>query len=1014
MCRSGVAALAASIVFLGATGPGAAQMARPGMLPARSARPIHDPLTSAEMRSDATLRDVVFIDRRRGWAVGDRGTIWHTADGGQHWALQRSGVDCRLESVWFLDAERGWAVGGRVHPYTHTSAGVVLFTHDGGGTWEQVRKPLVPTLGRVRMFDERRGFAVGAISAMYPSGVFFTRSGGRTWEPLPGERTPGWLGGDFLDPLNGAACGRVGAVGVIRHGGIAPAQTPGLGLRALRRIELVPPVHGWMVGDGGLVMRTDDLGASWQSPPGELPPGTLQQFDFHALAVRGARVWVAGSPGTEVLHTENAGRTWTALDTGQTAPIRQLYFIDEAHGWAVGALGTILATDDGGRTWRRQRCGGTRAAVLGVFGDPKRVPLELFAKLSGDEGYLGVVDVVGRRDLEIPQPTRAHPSERTDRALVAVGACGAETAWRFPLRQDGIDLDPERIVDAWDRANDGRGLDRLEAHLVRQIRTWRPEIVVTHDASPRGGDPLGHVINQAVLQAVERAADATAHVDQLTQGGLRPWPVKRVFAAAGQGGGEIELATVQLAPRLRRSLADAATEPRGLLQTRFEPSPDLVTFRLLTDRLTQSRRARGFFDGIVLQPGGEARRLLPEAPAEGADLLQRVAQRRRNMEAILERTGDDPRSGAGLLAQAGQLTDGLDPDGAAQVLFQLGQRYYRSGQWPLAAEAFELLLQRYPDHPTAQPAQIWLVQYFASGEASWRVHGRNRRTNVQVSTMAIDDQVLAERPQRAAAFGRSIEETDPALYREPAVRFPLCAADRARGFAKDAERFLLYQRRSGARDAWWACAQAELWLEQPEGEPPKPVVFCAPASAKPHLDGRLDEPFWQRARPAALSSPRGDDAAWPAEVRLGYDDAFLYLGLRCRRAQGVAYEETPGPRTRDVDLGRHDRVEVLLDTDRDYATWWKLVIDHRGWTGESCWGDKTWDPKWFVAAGGDADWWTAEAAIPLDQLTGRYPKSPTAWGLGLQRIVPGAGFQSFSQPASTSVIPEGFGLLVFD
>ena len=58
--------------------------------------------------------------------------------------------------------------------------------------------------------------------------------------------------------------------------------------------------------------------------------------------------------------------------------------------------------------------------------------------------------------------------------------------------------------------------------------------------------------------------------------------------------------------------------------------------------------------------------------------------------------------------------------------------------------------------------------------------------------------------------------------------------------------------------------------------------------------------------------------------------------------------------------------------------------------------------------------WTAEAAIPLDQLTGRFPTSRAVWAVGIQRIVPGAGFQSWTTPAAIAAIPEGFGYLVFD
>jgi hypothetical protein len=65
-----------------------------------------------EFLRDAELSDVCFLDPDRGWAVGDRGVILHTKDGGRNWHLQASPVNCRLESVCFLDDRSGWIVGG--------------------------------------------------------------------------------------------------------------------------------------------------------------------------------------------------------------------------------------------------------------------------------------------------------------------------------------------------------------------------------------------------------------------------------------------------------------------------------------------------------------------------------------------------------------------------------------------------------------------------------------------------------------------------------------------------------------------------------------------------------------------------------------------------------------------------------------------------------------------------------------------------------------------------------------
>jgi photosystem II stability/assembly factor-like uncharacterized protein len=1001
------------------------------------------------MRADARLSDVFFVDATHGWAVGDRGVIVHTSDGGRTWNLQNSGVDCRIATVFFLDAKIGWAAGGYTQPFTHASTGVILRTRDGGAHWTSEAKLTVPAIARIGFFDPTHGWALGHTSAVFPSGVFSTDDGGRSWSPLPSGESRGWLAGDFIDPHTGAVAGRASGLAVIRRKAIE-AEPADFGLRALARMKLIAPQSGWLVGEGGLILTSEDLGKTWQTSGADLPPAIRNYFDFSALAVRGDHCWVAGTPGTRILVTDDAGETWASYDTSQSMPIHALAFPSDKVGWAVGELGTILATRDGGRTWKRQRGGGGRAAFLGFFGRMSEVPFELIAQLAGEEGYLGAMEILSRDDVEprggaaIDDPLAAHE------ASVLAGGSSAAAAWRFPLRQSAIKLSVEQLIEGWDRANDSEALSKLEAHIVARIRMWRPNMVVTSSTDASGKDPLAHLINQVVLRAVERAGDPAQHADQISEAGLQPWRVQKVYGTLPGGGtGTSSITPAQLAARLGRSIAEQAAPAKGIIADRYSPPAATVGFRLLVDHVPQELGKRDFFAGIVLQPGGDARRRLIELPDRNLDAMRREVQMRRNLQAILAQAESDARDGR-FLADIGSQTKSMQPDRAAEVLFQLAGHYFATGRWDLAAECYDLVVERYPKQHLAGPALVWLVQYYASAEAAWRTRTAQQiaATNTQIQPPSAQPQqasvaggkpqprqlnslvpaahveraggLLAEpqaadeaRAARADGYSKQLELLQPALLAEPLVRFPLAVAHRQQGLPRQAERYYAGLRHGRPHDAWWTSAQAELWLREPKGTPPKELWHCARATAKPRLDGRLDEPMWRAGNSIELRSMQRDDLDWRAVAMLAYDEEFLYLGVSCNQAPGFQYAANDQPRPRDSDLTDQDRIELAIDLDRDCVTYYRLTVDHRGWTGESCWGDRTWNPTWFVASGRDGNAWTAEVAIPLSELTGQLPQSKHAWGIGIQRVLPGVGFQSWTTPASGAMIPEGFGVAIF-
>lgn len=1020
-----------------AQGPTAGQSSDAATAP--GANRITGQASTRAMIDDARLNDVQFVDPQNGWAVGDRGVIWTTNDGGANWRLQPSGVDCTLSSITFLDQQTGWIAGGTYDPFAKTTSAIVLWTRDGGANWRREDSTrLLPFARQIKFFNREQGWLRTDSSAMFPSGLFHTKDGGRSWSPV--VAAGGWRAADFLDPANGALAGMHGAVAGIRRENVRAAAPIAVGLREVHGMQLVPGGGGWLVGDGGLVMLTATGGNDWQFPAQKIEGKLAELFDFFALDVHGTEAWIAGSPGSCLFHTPDAGHTWHVVPTGQSLPLRSISFVDPAHGWAVGELGTILATADGGRTWQTQHRGGTRAAALGLFSSGNHVPWEAFAQLAGQEGYLAVAHALGRRDMNAGPAQFREDFDRIHEAMLRVGGASATSDWQFPLTQEGLARESRHVLEHWDDANDGRGLPALQERLVRLIRTWRPELLLTGEKG-NPDDPAAELIAQIVSQAVVVAADPKRFPEH-AEAGLGPWQVKKVIGALRPGSrGEINLDTAAFAPRLEGSLADFAQASYAVSDPlTFNPAgPKSWGFRLLTNQTGSENATRDLMAGIILQPGGDARRTLLEI-AENTTALQMATRKFRNAQAILEQSEQSPELQARLMGQVGDLTAGLEGSLAGRVLFNLAASYHRKGQSAMAAQTYEALIKRYPEHPLTPAAGVWLVQYYTSAETGLRTQKLEATGSYSgATTLAIDptkpgDRVintasatenqgkelhvidLREKNARAGEaieVGKLLESINPALVSEPRVQFPLAAAYTSQGLAGSADRFFFGVLQNSVETGWRDCAAAEQWLAQKEGPPPKPLARCGKAFEKPYLDGLADDPLWRDAAKLTLRAPGQPEQNTGAEARAATDGEFLYLFVRCNKVSGVTYAEDTNTRTRDADLADHDRVEFLIDIDRDYATYYRLVVDDRGWTADACFGDESWNPTWYVAPGSDETSWTAEIAIPLGQLTPTFVPGSTVWALGVQRVTPGVGLQSWTQPASTSIQPEGFGLLSF-
>jgi photosystem II stability/assembly factor-like uncharacterized protein len=286
----------------------------------------------------AWLHSVFFVDESRGWAVGGKGALLSTSDGGERWEVRTRPVEDAMRDVFFTDARTGWIVCERsiFSPMKkEESVSYLLKTADGGESWSRVDvtrgEDVDIKLTGLRFADSSHGWVYGEAGVLYA-----TADGGQTWAR---QRVPTrhlLLGASFADAS-----------------------------------------HGWLSGGGLTLLTTTDGGASWREgivySPADAPSneaatrsrnevestpartqGQTTSRRLNAVSFADAQVgWAVGAGGA-IFATNDGGRTWGPRESGVDSDLSDVKFLDRAEGWAVGVEGVVLHTTDGGRTWKSE------------------------------------------------------------------------------------------------------------------------------------------------------------------------------------------------------------------------------------------------------------------------------------------------------------------------------------------------------------------------------------------------------------------------------------------------------------------------------------------------------------------------------------------------------------------------------------------------------------------------------------------------------------------------------------
>ncbi|WP_152223657.1 YCF48-related protein [Pseudomonas sp. SCB32] len=266
-------------------------------------------------------------------AVGQRGHILYSDNGGERWQQASVPVSSDLVAVHFPSASQGWAVG---------HDGVVLHSSDGGVTWERQfdgrqvgpamlrhyqplaqRAPdderLATLVGEAQRMteegadkpfldvwfeNERVGYIVGAFNL-----IFRTEDGGRTWTP--------WM--EHTD------------------------NPSALNLYAIRPVgdEL------YIVGEQGLLLKLNHATGRFEARP------TPYSGSFFGILGKPGVALVYGLRGN-VYRSMDGGENWSQVQTGLPVSITAGTELADGRLALFSQAGHLLVSSDGGSSFQLQ------------------------------------------------------------------------------------------------------------------------------------------------------------------------------------------------------------------------------------------------------------------------------------------------------------------------------------------------------------------------------------------------------------------------------------------------------------------------------------------------------------------------------------------------------------------------------------------------------------------------------------------------------------------------------------
>lgn len=1000
--------------------------------------------------ADGELRACQLVSVDSAWAVGDRGLILFSGDAGKHWEVQHQRFDAVLYAVCFSDELNGCVLGGTIEPYSHRSVGVVLTTSDGGKNWESMVTDLPRLIGAQRI-GPGHILAWGDWSNYYQSALFESTDGGRTFSGRP---TP-------CGHMQCAAVGPDGTVIAVDRVGKVHRSTTGLEfdsvdlpLTPFEPIRFCKVIDGvwWIGGEAGRLYRSRD-GVRWESLR---LPGNAADHSLYSLLDAGGfgnQVWISGQPGSIVWTTNDRGNTWTVVTNNNRTTINSISVLNENLLLTCGPMASIFASRNGGKAWWPQHQSGSRNAVLNISSTCNGVSWDLMASVLHESKRHASAIVLHDQCIDERSGLLPELASRFEMAGKSLGLAQARILPSMPVSNlySGIrESDLGYYAETNSKLNSAitdSTVAPLMKRLVFEIRNSRPDVIVSNCSVT--GNALEAVSANAVEQASAMAARRDCKVFSASSGiPDEAWETQRVVVRSTNSG-------FPYSPSMLLNsnivLGSVMTSIKPLLEARGSESTSekRYSYRMAGPRGVALLDSP--LKGILLDQATQITERMKSSPRRTT--IHATSQWFGWKQLTDSETGNTLTPDRVWDSKVRAAAKDVPTSMVSPVLLEIAIQCRRFGQWNRWQSALELLLEGDNQSAAAEAAYWELMMHTGSVEVKRmlenQLHSLEQRNqdglNASATTL-----------QQASPFARLQQDSSfvqPASFTNAVRRIPI-STDRdlhefTRLFSKWPDSFSLrrseppwswlvasryreMQLRNESANAtvnlgrsyadfwpplspylptWNQVAKAERNLYYQLTAPPQlsaaqlqtPVALPANSTPKllwtnepPFLDGKADEAFWQKATQIDLRDPWAAPARNSTQVRLARDKKYLYV---FSDSPSTATHHATKDRKSDSIKSGSDQIQLRIDLDRDYASWFELRWSASGESQDAVNDMLQWNPTWHIAMNHNASSWSAEIAIPLEQLTVGGDASiqrwtERVWAMSVFRSNPGASTQS--------------------